>query len=60
MYKKPATKKAPMKKASAKKPAGKKPAMVTAKATKGTTAASPMKGGFSKMMKSTGLDKSNV
>jgi hypothetical protein len=50
-------KKSPMKKPAAKKPAmgGKKPAMVTAKNTKGTTAAAPMKGGFSKMMKSTDL-----
>jgi hypothetical protein len=49
-------KKPPMKKPAAmKKAPAKKPAMVTAKNTKGTTAAAPMKGGFGKMMKSTDL-----
>ena len=30
------------------------------KGTKGSPAAKPMKGAFGKMMKSTGLDKSNI
>lgn len=53
-------KKSPMKKAPMKKGA-KAPAKKGGKAPgKGAPKSAPMKGGFGKMMKSTGLDKGNI
>lgn len=53
-------KKTPMKKSPTKKPAAPKKGGKPVKGGKGAPMSGPMKGGFGKMMKSTGLDKGNL